>query len=108
MFSYVCVNGLSYQANTKLYQIMKDSRNLIGGLIAGTAMGIAIGMLLAPASGGETRKRITDGSVKLKDDVMSSVDESIESLKNQFNKRADMLAKGGKDLANHAGDRAKL
>ena len=87
---------------------MKDSRNLIGGLIAGTAMSIAIGMLLAPASGGETRKRIADGSVKLKDDVMSSVDESIESLKSQFNKRADMLAKGGKDLANHAGDRAKL
>jgi gas vesicle protein len=87
---------------------MKDSKNLIGGLIAGTAMGIAIGMLLAPTSGNETRKKIADGSVKLKDDVMTSVDESIESLRNQFNKRADMLAKGGKDLVNHASDKAKL
>ncbi len=87
---------------------MKDSKNLIGGLIAGTAMGIAIGMLLAPASGNETRKKIADGSVKLKDDVMTSVDESIESLRSQFNKRVDMLAKGGKDLVNHASDKAKL
>ncbi len=87
---------------------MNDSKNLIGGLIAGTAMGIAIGMLLAPASGEKTRKRIVDGSVKLKDDLMTSVDDSIATLKNQFNTRADMLAKGGKDLINHASEKAKL
>ena len=87
---------------------MKDSKSLIGGLIAGTAMGIAIGMLLAPASGEKTRKRIVDGSVKLKDDLLTSVDESIETLRKQFNTRTDMLAKGGKDLINHASDKAKL
>jgi gas vesicle protein len=87
---------------------MKDSKNLIGGLIAGTAMGIAIGMLLAPASGEKTRRRIVDGSVKLKDDLMTSVDDSIETLKKQFNTRADMLAKGGKDFINHASEKAKL
>jgi gas vesicle protein len=87
---------------------MKDSKSLIGGLIAGTAMGIAIGMLLAPASGEKTRKRIVDGSAKLKGDLMTSVDESIEKLRTQFNTRTDMLAKGSKDLINHASDKAKL
>ena len=87
---------------------MKDSRNLIGGLIAGTAMGIAIGMILAPTSGASTRKRIVDGSVKLKDDLLTTVDDSMENLKNQFNIRADMLAKGGKEIINHASEKTKL
>jgi gas vesicle protein len=87
---------------------MKDSKNLIGGLIAGTAMGIAIGMLLAPASGNTTRKRIVDGSVKLKDDLLTSVDGSIETLRKQFNTRVDMLANGGKEVINHASEKTKL
>jgi gas vesicle protein len=87
---------------------MKDSKNLIGGLIAGTAMGIAIGMLLAPASGESTRKRIVDGSVKLKDDLLTTVDDSMENLKKQFNTRADMLAKGGKEIINQTNEKTKL
>jgi len=87
---------------------MKDSKNLIGGLIAGTAMGIAIGMLLAPASGESTRKRIVDGSVKLKDDLLTTVDDSMENLKKQFNTRAEMLAKGGKEIINQANEKTKL
>jgi gas vesicle protein len=86
---------------------MKDSKSLIGGLIAGTAMGIAIGMLLAPASGESTRRRIVDGSVKLKDDLLTTVDDSMENLKKQFNTRADMLAKGGKEIINHASEKTK-
>jgi len=86
---------------------MKQAQKLVGGLIAGTAIGIAVGMLLAPASGQKTRRRILDGSVKLKDDFMSSVDSSIEALRKQLNSKIDQLAKGGKEVVNHASEKVK-
>lgn len=85
-----------------------DSKNLIGGLLAGAAIGVAIGMLLAPSSGKKTRKRIVDESLKLKDDLMGSVDDSIKSLKGRFNYGVDEVAKKGKETINTANDRAKV
>jgi len=87
---------------------MKNSKKLIGGLIAGTAIGIAVGILLAPTSGEKTRKRIVDGSLKLKDDLMASVDDSIEKVRKQINTKIDQLTKSGKEVINHASEKAKV
>lgn len=87
---------------------MKNARKLIGGLIAGAAIGVAIGVLLAPTSGAKTRKKLIGGSLKLKNDVMSSVDDSIESLRKQFNHKIDQLAKGSKEVINHASEKVKM
>ena len=86
---------------------MKESK-LIGGLIAATAIGVAIGLLLAPSSGQQTRKKIIDGSLKLKDDFKSSVDASIDALRKQINSRIDQLAKGGKEVVNSASEKVKV
>lgn len=91
--------------NVKFFN-MKNQQKLLGGLIAGTLLGIAVGILVAPGSGEKTRKRIIDGSVGLKDDLMASVNGSIESLKKQFFNRIDQLARGGKDVVNHASEKA--
>ena len=87
---------------------MKGSQKLIGGLIAAGAIGITIGLLLAPSSGEKTRRKLIDGSRKLKDDFMSSVDDSIDALRKQLNARIDQLAKGGKDVVNKASEKAKV
>jgi gas vesicle protein len=87
---------------------MKEAQKVIGGLIAATAVGVAIGLLLAPASGKNTRKRIVDGSMKMKDDFMSSVDSSIDALRRQLNAKIDQIAKGGKDVVNMASEKAKV
>lgn len=87
---------------------MKDSKKIIGALIACSAIGVAVGILLAPASGEKTRKRIVDGSIKLKEDWMTSVDDSIESLRKQLNTKFDQLSRGGKDVVNHAIEKAKV
>ena len=87
---------------------MKESQKLIGGLIAATAIGVAIGLLLAPSTGQQTRKKILDGSLKFKDDFMSSVDSSIEALRKQINSRIDQLAKGGKEVVNSASEKVKV
>jgi gas vesicle protein len=87
---------------------MKDSKKLIGGLMAGAALGIAVGLLLAPRSGDKTRKKLLDTSFKLKDDVMASVEGSIESLRKQINQKIDRLAGGSKDVVNSVAEKAKV
>lgn len=79
--------------------LTNDPKNLIGGFIAGAAVGIAIGMLLAPSDGKKTRQQIVDGSVKLKDNLVGTVNDSIEKLKDQFNTKIDQIAKEGKQKA---------
>ncbi len=81
--------------------LTNDPKNLIGGFIAGAAIGIAVGMLLAPSEGKKTRKKIADGSMKLKDDLVGTVNESIEKLKDQFNGKIDQLAKEGKQKVDY-------
>ena len=39
-----------------------ETKNLIGGLLAGAAIGVAVGILLAPRSGQQTRKKISKES----------------------------------------------
>ena len=87
---------------------MKDSKKLIGGLIAGTAIGVAVGMLLAPTSGQKARRKIVNGSLKLKDDLMASVDDSIETVRKQIITKIDQLSKAGKEVVNHASEKAKV
>jgi len=83
---------------------MKNQQKLLGGLI----LGIAVGILLAPSSGAKTRKKIMDGSVGLKNDLMTSVNESIESLRKQFVGKIDQLARGGKEVVNKASEHTKV
>lgn len=87
---------------------MKDPKNLIGGFIAGAALGIAAGMLLAPDSGQRTRKKIVDGSIKLKDDLMNTVDSSLDNIRRQFNSKIDQLARAGKQNVGEASEKAKV
>ena len=87
---------------------MKNTKKLIGGLIAGAAIGIAIGVLLAPASGAKTRKKLLDDSLKLKDDAMASVEDSIATLKKQFNHKIDQLTRGSQEVINHASEKVKI
>lgn len=85
-----------------------NSKNLIGGLLAGAAVGVAIGLLLAPASGKETRKRIVDGSKKLTDGLKNSVEESIDSLKDRFSTGVDEVTKKGKEVYSSSKDGLKV
>ncbi|MGC3943486.1 MAG: YtxH domain-containing protein [Chryseolinea sp.] len=87
---------------------MKNAKKLIGGLIAGAAIGVAIGVLLAPTSGAKSRKKLIGGSLKMKDDLMASVDDSLIAIRKQFNQKIDQLARGSKDAINHASEKVKI
>jgi gas vesicle protein len=88
--------------------LTNDPKNLIGGFIAGAAIGIAVGMLLAPTEGKQARKKIVDGSLKLKDDLVGTVNESIEKLKDQFSGKIDQLAKEAKQKVDYTSEKIKV
>lgn len=85
-----------------------NAKSLIGGLLAGAALGVAAGILLAPASGMQTRKKLIKGSGKLKDELLRSVEDSLDALRAQFNSKIDKLAKQGKEAINHTSERVKV
>ncbi len=85
-----------------------ETKKLIGGLLAGAAIGVAIGMLLAPRSGAESQKKIVGGSKRLANDLKNAVGDSIDSIKNRYNGLVDDTAKRGKEVISQASDRAKV
>ena len=85
-----------------------DSKKMIGGLLAAAAVGVAIGILLAPASGEVTRARLVKGSRKLADDLQGTVEGSIESLKEKFTTGVDQVVKRGKELIGRGSDGAQV
>jgi gas vesicle protein len=84
-----------------------QTKSLIGGLMIGAALGTAAGLLVAPRSGLETRRKLIKGSKKLKKDVVNYIDESIESLRDQVNGKIEMITKRGKDAINAVSEKVK-
>lgn len=85
-----------------------NAKSLIGGLLAGAALGVAAGILLAPSSGVQTRKKLIKGSSKLKEELLRSVEDSLDTIRAQFNSKIDKLAKQGKEAINHTSERVKV
>ena len=55
-----------------------DTGKLIGAVLLGAAVGAALGILLAPDKGSETRKKFMKGFKDLTDDLKATFDESIK------------------------------
>lgn len=85
-----------------------NARNLIGGLLAGAAIGIAAGLLMAPYSGAKARRKLIRGSQKIKRNVVDYVENSMEGLRDQVNEKIDKIAKRTKESFNHAAEKVKM
>jgi gas vesicle protein len=83
-----------------------NTKSLIGGLLAGAAVGVAIGILLAPASGKETQANLVKGTGKLIDDAKHTTESSLASLKKEFNDVVDEVVKKGKELITNGSQKA--
>jgi len=75
-----------------------NAKNLIGGLLAGAAIGVAVGMLLAPNSGTKTRGRLLKDARKRTDALKDTAQYSMQSLNDEFSQRSDDLAAKAKDI----------
>lgn len=74
-----------------------NAKGLISGFIAGAAVGAAAGLLLAPASGEKTRRKIAKGSMRMKNNIVDYVENAVGSLRNQVNSKIDRLTRPSKD-----------
>jgi gas vesicle protein len=57
-----------------------SSGKVVLGLLAGVAIGVALGMLFAPDKGWNTRKRISKKGEDLVEDLKEKFDEFIDSV----------------------------
>jgi len=62
---------------------MGKNSNLLIALLAGAAAGVAIGILLAPEKGSDSRKKITDTAKKLADTLLNKAEEVIDNMADQ-------------------------
>jgi gas vesicle protein len=65
-----------------------NSAKLIGALIAGAAIGAAIGFLFAPDKGSETRKKMMDGAGDLADKLKDILNNATASGTEQAEEKA--------------------
>lgn len=87
---------------------MMNAKSLIGGILAGAAVGVAIGMLLAPDSGAKTQKKLVKGARQLGDSLMGTAEESIRAVKDRFNSKVDEVAKRGREGVDVVSERVKM
>jgi gas vesicle protein len=73
---------------TKNYKIMSTGK-FIGGLMIGTAVGLATGLLIAPTSGNHTRRNIARKSRAYSQQAVDAVRQYLENIKQGKGKPMD-------------------
>jgi gas vesicle protein len=62
---------------------MNDNNSkILAGILIGAVAGVVTGLLLAPSSGTETRKKITDKAKELGKDVNEQLDKTFSKITN--------------------------
>jgi gas vesicle protein len=79
--------------------VMKSSSDTILGLLAATAAGIAIGLLIAPEKGADMRKMILDKA----NDLGSKAGDIISTGKDKLTEMSGKVANQAEAMANDAG-----
>lgn len=59
---------------------MGNSSKILLALLAGAAAGVAIGILIAPDKGSESRKKLTDTAKKLADTLLTKAEETLDEM----------------------------
>jgi len=93
------------RTNLKTHSTM-SAKSTIAIALTALAAGAAIGILLAPASGAETRKKLAKKGNDLKDRLAEMMEEGHDLI-DQLKGDAKDLADKAKDTANTAKDRVK-
>lgn len=86
---------------------MNSEFKVFGGFLLGAIVGTAAGLLIAPDSGKKTRKMLRDKGEEFKDDLSSTLNESVENAKKNFNKKVDEYSKSGHKILEQLKDSVK-
>jgi len=89
---------------------MSDNGKILGALLLGAAAGAALGLLFAPSSGEELRKKIKDNSGDLMDELTDKINEGKEmlsGLKDKAMSKADDLKSKAEDGLSSVKDKVR-
>lgn len=79
-----------------------NTNKLIIGVVGGLLTGAVLGVLFAPESGKNTRKKIKNKSKELKDTMKNDFDNAIQKIENKYQniaQQANELVQEGKAKA---------
>lgn len=74
-----------------------DGFKILSGFFIGAIGGLLTGILIAPESGKDTRKKISDTANKIKEDLSEFADETLEATKKSISETIDELLENGKE-----------
>ncbi len=80
----------------------KSTGKIIAGFIFGAAVGVVAGLLFAPRSGAETRKKIQKKAKEYSDEVARKAGEKIDELKEFVGEMTNEAKTKGKKAADQA------
>lgn len=97
-----------------------NAQKLLIGTLSGLVAGIAVGILIAPAEGSETRQRISDTASSLKrklrelrgvaadelDELREIFEREAEGMREDVRTRVMELLKAAKEKGNHIREKA--
>jgi gas vesicle protein len=73
-----------------------DAFKILTGFFIGAIGGLLTGLLIAPESGKDTRKKISDTANKIKHDIHDFAEETLEATRKSISETVDDLVKGHK------------
>lgn len=79
-----------------------NTNKLILGVVGGLLTGAVLGVLFAPESGKNTRKKIKDKSKELKDTMKNDFDNAIQKIEDKYQniaQKSNELVQDGKTKA---------
>ena len=74
-----------------------DGFKILTGFFIGAIGGLLTGILIAPDSGKDTRKKITDTATKIKHDLSDFAEETLEATRKSISDTVDDLVKSHKE-----------
>ena len=86
---------------------MKNSGNVLIGILGAAAAGVVIGMIIAPQKGEKLRRNIRESAGDMVDkfgDLLSKGKEKLADLKSMVSDKGDEVKSTAKEAGNRAGD----
>lgn len=85
---------------------MAGKTGTVVAVLAGAAIGAALGILFAPDEGKNTRKKIKDGAAQKADELKGKVGDFTETVKSKFGYAKQDIEAGLDNLVSSVGNKA--